>query len=108
MSITWRAHPGEAAAIASALQPIMVRTRAALGCLACSLSTKIDGHVEICYVADWDVEADLQRLIQSSDFAQLAELMERATEHPTVEFVLPGGTRDLEYAKKIRRQSHAV
>jgi quinol monooxygenase YgiN len=108
MSITWRAHPGEAAAIANALQPIMVRTRAAPGCLACSLSTKVEGHIEICYVAEWALEADLQRQIQSSDFAQLAEIMERATERPTVEFALPGGTRGLEYAKKIRSQSHAL
>jgi quinol monooxygenase YgiN len=105
MIVTWRAHPGEAASIIAAMQPIMVRTRSAPGCIACSLSTRIEGHVEICYIADWDVEAALQRQIRSRDFVQLAELIEHATEHPTIEFLLPDGIRGLEYAEKVRART---
>ena len=103
MTLKWRVVPGEAAAITSALQTVMMPTRAELGCVGCSLTEKIGAHTEIRYVVDWESEGDLQRQIRSDDFSQLAELMERGIEPPSIEFALPTGIRGIEYAEHIRR-----
>ena len=104
MTLKWRVAAAAPTPIMSALQTVLVRTRTERGCIGCSLSTDIGSHVEIRYVVDWESEGDLQRQIRSNDFSQLAELMERATEQPTIEFALPSGTHGIEYAEKIRRQ----
>ncbi len=103
MTLTWHVAQGEDTSIVSALQRLMERTRATLGCTRCSLSTDIGTRIEIRYVADWESERDAQRHIRSSDFTRLAELMEQATEPPTVEFAIPTGICGLEYAEKVRR-----
>jgi quinol monooxygenase YgiN len=102
MTLKWRVVPGEAAAITPALQTILVRTRAELGCLGCSLTEEMRAHIEIRYVVDWESESDLQRQIRSNDFSRLAELMERGTEPPSIEFALPDGIRGMEYAENVR------
>jgi quinol monooxygenase YgiN len=107
MTLKWRVAPREGASVTSALQWLMERTRARPGCTRCSLSTDIGPRVEIRYTADWESERDLQREIRSTDFLQLAELMERATEAPTIEFALPNGIHGLEYAEKIRQRTGA-
>ncbi len=105
MSLTWRVEPKEGESTTSAMHWLMVRTRARPGCTGCSLSTDMGPRIEIRYTADWESERDLQREIRSSDFLQVAELMERATERPTIEFALPSGVRGLEYAEQIRQKS---
>lgn len=106
MTLKWRVTSGEAASITTALQTLMVRTRAEPGCTGCSLSTDLGSRNEVRYVADWKTEVDLQRQIRSSDFARLAELIEHATAPPTVEFALPAGIRGIEYAETVRRQNY--
>jgi quinol monooxygenase YgiN len=107
MKVTLRVTPGETASITTALQTLMARTRGEPGCTGCSLSTSLSARTEIRYVTDWKSEADLQHQIRSIDFARLAELMEHATEAPTVEFALPTGVRGLEYAEEVRRPNNA-
>jgi quinol monooxygenase YgiN len=102
MALHWRVILEETAAMMSALQTLLVRTRREQGCISCSLSTEIGSHVEIRYVSDWENEDDLQRHVRSTDFSKLAELMERGIESPTIEFALPSGIRGMEYAEKIR------
>jgi len=107
MTLGWRVPQREAASILSALHRLMARTRAGRGCTGCSLSSQIGDYTEIRCVADWESEEDLQRQILSSDFTQLAELLERAVEPPTIEFRLPSGMQGLEYAERVRRRAHA-
>jgi quinol monooxygenase YgiN len=104
MTLRWHVTAGEAASITTALQTMMVRTRAQPGCTGCSLSTDLGVRNEVRYVAEWSTEIDMQRQIRSDDFARLAELMEHAIEPPTVEFALPTGTRGIEYAETVRKQ----
>jgi quinol monooxygenase YgiN len=104
MTLKWRVVPGEVAAITPALQAILARTRSELGCIGCSLTEEMRASIEIRYVVDWESEGDLQRQIRSNDFSRLAELMERGTEPPSIEFTLPYGIRGMEYAEQIRRQ----
>jgi quinol monooxygenase YgiN len=107
MTLAWHVLPGEVASITSALQTLMMRTRAEPGCSGCSLSAEMGAQVELRYVARWLTEDDLKRQIRSSGFAQLAELLEHATDPPTVEFVVPDGTHGLEYAERIRQVNGA-
>ena len=103
MTLAWRVPAGAASGTPSALKALMLRTRAAPGCPSCSLSTEAGARVGIRYVAVWESESDLQCQIRSNDFAQLAELMEQATERPVVQFELPRGTEGIEYAERVRR-----
>src|SRR5207237_2923366 len=105
MMLKWRVVPGEAQAITSALQRVMMRTRTERGCLGCSLNAETASDVEIRYIANWESEPDLQRQIRSTDFSQLAQLLERGIAAPTIEFTVPSGTFGMEYAEKIRREA---
>jgi quinol monooxygenase YgiN len=103
MTVRWRVPPREAQSITAALQSLMVQTRDAPGCDGCSFSTEMGPLVVIRYVEIWKHEADLQQQIRSDRFAALAELMERATEHPVTEFAVAGQVHGLEYAEAVRR-----
>ncbi|HEX5111091.1 MAG TPA: hypothetical protein VFV95_21715 [Vicinamibacterales bacterium] len=80
-----------------------MKTRSEPGCTGCYFSTEMGALVIVQYIETWSTEADLRRQIQSDRFANLAEIIEHATENPVIEFVLPGGSRGLEYAEEIRR-----
>jgi quinol monooxygenase YgiN len=103
MSVKWLVPPAEAQSITNALQGLMIVTRAERGCTGCSVSSEIGPLVLIHYLETWASESDLKRQIRSRRFASLAELVERATDDPIVEFELPAGTRGLEYAQAVRR-----
>jgi quinol monooxygenase YgiN len=106
MTVRWCVPPGESQSIAAALHPLMLKTRAEPGCTGCSFSTEMAARVVIHYVETWTNETDLRRQIQSDRFASLAELIEHATEDPAIEFILPGGSRGLEYAEEVRRSEN--
>ena len=80
----------------------MVSTRAEPGCVGCSLSTDMGRQVVIRYTEEWKTEDDLKRQLRSDRFVVLAELMEHASEVPTIEFALRDSTRGIEYAEEIR------
>jgi quinol monooxygenase YgiN len=103
MTVQWRVPAGEAQSITAALQALMLQTRAAPGCAGCSLSTEMGAVVVIEYTETWKSETDLRRQVRSHRFSMLAELIERATENPIVEFALPGGSRGLDYAEEVRQ-----
>ena len=102
MILKWSVPHGESRPIVSALQGLMIATRAEPGCVGCSLSTDVRSKVLIHYTEEWNTESDLIRQLRSDRFAALAELMERASELPTVEFDLHGSTRGIDYAEEIR------
>ena len=105
MTVRWCVPPGEAQSIAAALHPLMMKTRSEPGCAGCSFSTEMGALVVIQYIETWTTESDLRRQVQSDRFANLAELIEHATEDPMIEFLLPEGSRGLEYAEEVRRSS---
>jgi len=102
MTLKWSVTHGESRPIVSALQGLMISTRAEAGCLGCSLSTEVRNRVLIHYTEEWNSEGDLIRQLRSDRFAALAELMEHSTEYPTMEFELQGATRGIDYAEEIR------
>jgi quinol monooxygenase YgiN len=103
MKVKWRVPAGEAQSITATLQSLMLQTRAAPGCTGCSVSTEMGALVVIQYLEKWKTETDLRRQVRSNRFSVLAELIERATEHPEIEFTLPDGPRGLDYAEEVRR-----
>ena len=104
MTLKWCVPHGECRPIVSALQGIMLLTRAEAGCIGCSLQTDMHDQDEtlIRYVEEWKDEEDLARQLRSERFGGLAELMERASKFPIVLFDLPGSTRGADYAEEIR------
>jgi quinol monooxygenase YgiN len=102
MVLRWSVPPGESRPIASCLQGLMVSTRAEPGCVGCSLSTDMGRQAVIRYTEEWMTEDDLKRQLRSDRFSVLAELMEHASEVPTIEFALKGSIRGIDYAEEIR------
>jgi len=104
MILSWPVPYGESGPVVSALQGLMLATRSEPGCVGCWLST--DAHkrtaVTIRYVEEWNSEAELTQQLRSDRFSSLAELMEHASEYPTIEFLLPGATRGIDYADEVR------
>jgi quinol monooxygenase YgiN len=102
MTVKWTVPSGESRPIVSALQQLMLSTRAEAGCAGCSLSTDVHKKVVVRYIEEWNSEDDLKRQLRSDRFAVLAELIEHASESPTIEFALPGSTRGVDYVEEIR------
>lgn len=102
MKVCWRVAPYESSRITSALHELMVVIRADPKCLSCQLSTEMGERAGICYMEEWKDEEALQRQLRSLVFSRLAELLERATERPRVEFTLPSGVRGIDYAEEVR------
>ena len=102
MTVEWSVPRGEMGAITSAMNSLMVLTRAEPGCLGCTLSTQLGDRAGFEYTEEWRAEDDLIQQLRSGRFAKLAHLLESALEHPRIEFSLPGGTRGMEYAHEVR------
>lgn len=105
MTVTWCVPAREAQSVTTALQALMMHTRAQPGCAGCSLSTEMGPEVVIHYLERWKSETDLRHQVRSNRFTTLAELLEHAAKDPVVEFALAEGTRGLDYASEIRRSS---
>jgi quinol monooxygenase YgiN len=107
MRLRWVVPPHELVPVSAALNTLMVAARSQHGWLVCHLMTEVGPRVEFEYVEEWNEEEDLILQVRSQRFARFAELMERATELPQVEFTVPGGTRGLDYAEEVRRGGSA-
>jgi quinol monooxygenase YgiN len=103
MTVEWVVPLGQIASITSAVHSLATETRAAPGCLGCSVSTVLGGHGTVRYVEEWRTEADLRRQLQSETFTQLAGLLEVGIEPPLVQFELPGRKRGFDYVEEVRR-----
>jgi quinol monooxygenase YgiN len=101
MTVQWKVTPGEARPITEALHALMVAARAEHGYVNCSLSTELGESAKLCYREEWQTEDDLQRQIHTTRFAKVAELIERASQEPRVQFHLPGVVRGLDYAEEL-------
>jgi quinol monooxygenase YgiN len=103
MTIEWQVPLGQARAISMALQSLSADTRAARGCTGCSVSTELANGVTLRYVEDWQTEEDLRDHLRSDVFGRVIALVEAAIQPPRVEFMLPQGTRGLDYIAEVRR-----
>jgi len=102
MILQWSVPSAESRPIASFLQGLIVSTSAEPGCLSCRLCTDVGPATLISYVEEWKSEEDLKRQLKSERFAALAELMEHASQPPSIEFIVGDASRGFEYAEEIR------
>lgn len=84
-----------------ALHVLMASTRTEPGCIGCSVSADLSEKGRIRYSEEWQTEDALQRQFQTDRFRRVIALVENATEAPIVEFLLPGGSRGLEYVQDV-------
>ena len=101
MTLNWNVPPGEARPITEALNVLMIAARAERGYVNCSLSAELGDFAKVRYREEWQTEEDLQRQVKSPRFAKLAELIERASGHPNVQFHLANSVRGLDYAEEL-------
>ncbi|HKW00624.1 MAG TPA: hypothetical protein VJN96_12410 [Vicinamibacterales bacterium] len=107
MTLNWSVPPGEARPITEALHVLMIAARSERGYVNCSLSAELGDLAKVRYREEWQTEEDLQRQVKSPRFAKLAELIERATDRPLVQFRLTNSVRGLDYAEELlERESH--
>ena len=102
MTVHWSVPSRESGSILAALHALMVAARAEPGSCGCHLTTDMGESAGLSYTEEWIHEEELKRQLRSDRFSRLAELMERATEQPTVEFALPSGLRGIDYAEAVR------
>jgi quinol monooxygenase YgiN len=104
MIVEWFVPLGQARSITAALNSLMAETRTTRGCVRCSVSTGMSDQGTVCYVEEWRSEADFRRHLESHTFTSLATLIDDATDPPRIEFMLPGGTRGLDFVEEVRRR----
>jgi quinol monooxygenase YgiN len=102
MVLHWPVPSAESRPIASFLQGLMIAASAERGCLGCRLCTDVGAETVISYEEQWQSEDDLKRQLKSERFGVLAELMEHASQPPSIEFVIDGTSRGPDYAEAIR------
>lgn len=102
MTLQWLVPLGQSRSITDALHQLMIAARANRGCLGCCLSTDVGSQVDVRYTEEWMDETVLRHELRSDRFARLASLLESSSRPPTVEFMLPDGTRGLDYAEEVR------
>jgi len=101
MTIQWLVPVGKTRSMTEALHTLITSTRSEPGCVACSVSADVAEKGRIRYTEEWQSEDALQRQFQTDRFRSLVALVESATEPPVVEFLLPGGSRGLEYVEDV-------
>jgi quinol monooxygenase YgiN len=88
--------------VSAALNELVVATRAAPGCVGCTVLASLGQRADFDYTEEWETEGHLRAQLRSERFSKLAQLMEGATEPPSVAFELPSGPRGLDYAEEVR------
>ena len=106
MTIQWLVPVGKARSMTEALHLLVASTRNEAGCVGCSVSADLAQKGKIRYSEEWLSEEALQQQFQTDRFKSLVALVEDATEPPVIEFVLPGGSRGLEYVEDVCSRRH--
>ena len=106
MTIQWLVPVGKARSMTEALHLLMASTRGEPGCIGCSVSADLGEKGKIRYSEEWQSEDALQRQFETDRFKSLVALVENATEPPVVEFLLPSGSRGLEYVEDVCSRHH--
>ncbi|HET9234282.1 MAG TPA: antibiotic biosynthesis monooxygenase, partial [Candidatus Eisenbacteria bacterium] len=97
----WCVPAHESTFVIQALHMLMGATRSDPACEGCTLSTEMGETIELCYLEKWKSEDALRRQLRSPRFKKFAELLERSTQPPRVEFTLASGIRGLDYAEEV-------
>ena len=100
--VEWSVLPPQVDAVGTVLHALLSATRARAGLSHVYARHRHGDAVTLRLGRSWDSEDALRRHLRSPRFEALAGLLESAITQPRVEFVLPTGTRGLEYARGVR------
>ena len=103
MTIEWSVPIGQTRPITMALHTLAADTRAAHGCIGCSVAADIGTRGTVRYTEEWLTEDDLRHRLLSDSFAQLIALIEEGSQPPRIEFLLAHETRGLDFVEEVRR-----
>ena len=103
LTIEWSVPIGQAGPLTTALHSLASDVRPTLGCVSCSVSTDLANRNVVRYVEEWQTESDLRNRVVDNTFGRLVMLMEDASQPPQLEFVLPRGTKGIEFIEEARR-----
>jgi len=102
--VEWSVLPPQVDAVSGVLHGLLSAIRAEPGCRSCTLASDMGTLVTLQLREVWDSEDALREHLQSSRYESLSGLLESAITQPRIEFVLPTGTRGLEYVRGVRDQ----
>lgn len=102
--VEWSVLPPQVDAVSGVLHGLLSAIRAEPGCRSCTLASDMGTLITLRLREVWDSEDALRTHLLSARFESLSGLLESAIAQPRVEFVLPSGTRGLDYARGVRDQ----
>ena len=98
-----RAPPRRTQSLVAALQALARLAGLERGCLEAHVFTESNDPRRLYYSEAWDAEENLRSMLCSERFTHLVELMEMATEPPSLDFRTISETQGLEFAWQARR-----
>lgn len=102
--VEWSVLPAQVDAVSTVLHGLLSTIRGEPGCRSCTLASDMGALVTLRLREVWDSEEALRQHLLSARFESLSSLLESAIAPPRVEFVLPTGTRGVEYVRGVRDQ----
>ena len=104
LRVEWSVLPPQVDAVSGVLHGLLSAIRAEPGCRSCMLASEMGTLVTLRLREVWESEGALRAHLQSARFESLSGLLESAIAQPRVEFILPTGTRGLDYVRVVRDQ----
>jgi len=102
-----RTDPRRTRTLVDALKALARLAQLERGCLAAHVFTDCNDPRQLYYREAWDTEENLQSMLCSERFTHLMELMEMATEPPSLDFRTISETQGLEFAWQARHRQNA-
>jgi quinol monooxygenase YgiN len=97
-----KSSPLRAGELVRAFRLLIRQARAEKGFITCRLSLEADNPDTICYEERWETQEDFEEQARSPRYFQLLNLMESATQSPSLEFHFVSETRGLDYLASLR------
>jgi len=102
MTLRWHVPLARSRSVTQALHGLMVAARSEPGFVSSSIAADVAARAGVQFTEEWASEDHLRRILVSDHFAQLAALLDDATEAPSVRFTLPAGDRGIDYLDEVR------
>ncbi len=85
--------------------PMLGRTRAESGCIACDLYQSAEDEMRLILMEQWDSLADLERHIRLDNYRKVLAWIEMSVEPPEIRFDIVSNSRGLDMIESVRNRS---
>jgi quinol monooxygenase YgiN len=103
-----RTHSRQIRLLIAALQTLARSARLERGCVEAHVFSETSDPRRLYYSETWDAEDNLQSMLRSERFTHLVELMEMASEPPSLDFRTISATQGFEFAWQARHRQNAL